>query len=246
MRWNTTGWLILVALLAIFCSQGTASAMSAFSRKYKMQCDGCHTSRLPELNAFGIEFYKNGFALSKQDDATKAGGGQGTAGAPDAAGGKEKVPSVKAAEPKTAAKTGDGEVSDAGEEEEPPPKPEPPPTVVYRSKSRDGTVFFTDTPERRKDFFWKQDDGEEEPTAPRAERTVQPKMRKTAAGRQQAERQGGGTGGVKVVGRERFRNYEECMERQLIGAKQPESGQEMMDLMMAAEKRCAGYPLQKR
>ncbi len=243
MRWNTTGWLILVALLAIFCSQGTASAMSAFSRKYKMKCDGCHTSRVPELNEFGIEFYKNGFALSKQDDATKAGAGQGTAGAPDATGGKEKVP-VKT-EPKTTANAGDSEVSDAGEEEEPPPKKEVPPTVVYRSKSRDGTVFFTDTPERRRDFSWKQDDGEEVPVAPRTEKTVQPKKRKTAASRQQAERPGG-EAGVKVVGKERFRNYEECMEHQLIGAEQPESGQEMMDLMMAAEKRCSGYPLQKR
>jgi hypothetical protein len=66
-------------------------------------------------------------------------------------------------------------------------------------------------------------------------------MKKRSADRQRAERPGGESGG-SVVGTERFRNYEECMERQLIGARQPDSGKEMMEIMMEAEKRCAAYP----
>lgn len=240
MRRNTTGWLILLALLAFFCSAGTASAMSAFSRKYKMQCDGCHTSKLPQLNEFGIEFYKNGFVLSKQEDATKA-ADQGGVGAQETTGGK--------AGSKALAKGSDSSddlTDDAGEEGEPPPKKEVPPTVVYRSKSRDGTVFFTDTPERRTDFSWQQDDGEKEPTETRTEKIRQPKKKKTAAGRQQASRPSGETGAVKVVEKERYRSYEQCMERQLINAEQPGSSREMMDLMMAAERKCAGYSLERR
>ncbi len=237
MRLNTTGWLILLALIPLFCSVDNASAMSAFSRKYKMQCDGCHTSRIPELNEFGVEFYKNGFALAKKDDGTKGGSTPDGAGAADAAAGKGKAPAK--AEPGAPATTGTGEAGEETEAEEPPPKKELPPTVVYRSKSRDGTVFFTDTPERRKDFLWKQDDGEE-PTAAPFEVPVQPKKKKVKASRQQAR-----TASVKVE-KERYRSYEECMERQLVGVEQPDSGREMMEIMMAAERKCSGYQLEKR
>lgn len=246
MRSTTTGWLTILALLAFFCSAGTASAMSAFSRKYRMQCDGCHTSKLPQLNEFGIEFYKNGFVLSKQEDATKA-ADQGGVGAQESTGGKERIP-VKQ-EPKTPAKdsdSNDGLAADEGEEGEPPPKKEVPPTVVYRSKSPDGTVFFTDTPERRSDFSWQQDDGEKEPTETRTEKILLPKKKKTAAGRQPGPRPSGETRAVKVVEKERYRSYDQCMERQLINAEQPGSSREMMDLMMAAEKNCAGYSLERR
>ncbi len=245
MHKNTTGCMILLALLVLFCSAGTASAMSAFSRKYKMQCDGCHTSQIPQLNEFGIEFYKNGFALSKQEDGTKAGTGQGSAGTPDAAGGKEKAgvkPGAATAAKPSAGKDDEGD----DEEEEPPPKKEVPPTVVYRSKTHDGTPIFTDTPERRKELYWKQDNGEEIPAEPKPVSPLQPKKRKKGATRQPAERPDGGGTSVKIVETKRFRNYEECMEYQLVGAKRPESGQEMMELMMAAERKCAAYPQGKR
>ncbi|WP_145018783.1 hypothetical protein [Geobacter argillaceus] len=240
MRKNMTGWLILLAILATFCSAGTASAMSAFSRKYKMQCDGCHTSKLPQLNEFGIEFYKNGFVLSKQSDVTKAGAGEGGIG------GKEKT--LVQAESKAPAKGSDinNLTGDEGEEGEPPPKKEIPPTVVYRSKSHDGTVFFTDTPERRTDFSWQQDNGEKEPAETGTEKIRQPKKKKTAASRHQAARRSNETGAVKVVEKERYRSYEQCMERQLIGAEQPDSSRDMMDLMITAERKCAGYSLERR
>jgi hypothetical protein len=247
MRWNTTGWLILLALLALFCSAGTASAMSAFSRKYKMECSGCHTSKLPQLNEFGIEFYKNGFVLSKQEEVPKTGAGQGGVVSQETTGGKERAPAK--GESKASVKgsdSSDGQTDDEGEEGEPPPKKEVPPTVVYRSKSPDGTVFFTDTPERRTDFSWKQDDGEKEPAETGAEKIRPPKKKKTAAHRQQGPRPGIGTGAVKVVEKERYRSYEQCMERQLIGAEQPGSSREMMDLMMAAERKCAGYSFDGR
>ncbi len=242
MRSTTTGWLTILAILAFFCSAGTASAMSAFSRKYKMQCDGCHTSKLPQLNEFGIEFYKNGFVLSRQEDATKAGSpAQGAVEAREPTSGK--------AESKALAKDSDSNddlTDDAGQEGEPPPKKEVPPTVVYRSKSPDGTVFFTDTPERRTDFSWQQENGENEQAETRTEKILQPKKKKTAAGRQSGPRPGGETRAVKVVEKERYRSYEQCMERQLINAEQPGSSREMMDLMMAAEKKCAGYALERR
>ncbi len=247
MRWNTTGWLILLAILATFCSAGTASAMSAFGRKYKMQCDGCHTSKLPQLNEFGIEFYKNGFVLSKQTDVTKATAGEGGIGAKETTGGKEGAPvKGESKAPVKGSNSNDGQRDDEGEEGEPPPKKEVPPTVVYRSKSPDGTVFFTDTPERRTDFSWQQDNGEKEPAETGTEKIRQPKKKKTAASRHQAARQSDETGAVKVVEKERYRSYEQCMERQVIGAEQPGSAREMMDLMITAERKCAGYSLERR
>lgn len=245
MHKNTTGCMILLALLILFCSVESASAMSAFSRKYKMQCDGCHTSKLPQLNEFGIEFYKNGFALSKQEDGTKTGTAQGSAGTPDAAGSREKGPAKPGATSATKPSAGKND-EEGGDDEEPPPKKEVPPTVVYRSKSHDGTPIFTDTPERRKELSWKQDDGEEIPAEPQPTSLLQPKKRKRGVTRQPAERQDSGSVSVKTVETKRYRNYEECMERQLIGEKQPGSGQEMMELMMAAEKKCAGFPQEKR
>lgn len=245
MRSTTTGWLTILALLAFFCSAGTASAMSAFSRKYKMQCDGCHTSKLPQLNEFGIEFYKNGFVLSKQDEATKE-ADQGGVGAQESTGGKGIPVKQESKAPAKDSDSDDGLAADEGEEGEPPPKKEVPPTVVYRSKSPDGTVFFTDTPERRTDFSWQQENGEKEPTEQRTEKIRLPKKKNTAASRQQASRPDGETRAVKVVEKERYRSYEQCMERQLINAEQPGSSREMMDLMMAAEKKCAGYALERR
>lgn len=240
MRKNIIVWLILLAILAIFCSAGTASAMSAFSRKYKMQCDGCHTSKLPQLNEFGIEFYKNGFELTKQNDTARGGAGQGGT-TPDAGRGR---PAGKT-EAKAPAK---GDQNDSGDDDKEgePPKKEIPPTVVYRSKSPDGTAFFTDTPERRTDFSWQQDDGPQEPEAGAAIKIRQPKKKRTAGCKLQVQQPIGQPGGGKSVESERFRSYEECMERQLVGAKQPGSAQEMMDMMMAAERNCSGYARQTR
>ena len=55
---NMAIYVCLIALVLI--SSNTISAIPAFSRKYQVGCDMCH-SVYPQLNAFGRDFKNNGF-----------------------------------------------------------------------------------------------------------------------------------------------------------------------------------------
>jgi len=211
---------ILIVVSLLISSSGTVHAMSAYSRLYRMRCDECHKKDIPELNEFGISFYKNGFMLPGREVKEKQNEPQETKGESAAVTAAETSSgtSSKDASEKAVAEKEKTE-SDEDEKEAAPPPPPPPPTVVYKLQSHDGSVYFTDNPHRK---------------------SVQPERSKSlhlSAGKEK----------VPLSEKpERYRNYEECMERQLAEAPQPGSAQEMMDLFVAAEKKCAAYQTGKR
>ncbi|BBA69594.1 cytochrome C [Geobacter sulfurreducens] len=232
---------ILVVVAASLWLTADASAMSAFARKYGMQCDGCH-SRIPKLNEFGTAFLKNGFAIPAGAHPPVS-----TARKPESE--IEPTASIpvprESHEPATsAAPAGSPEgvvVSDRSVEplpeqtatEAPPP---PPPMVLYKLKARDGSAYYTDNPRAAADL--------QEPAASPARK---------AAGRTH----GKAVPEAKAPARRRspvapdaappaFRSFSECMEHQLVDTPPPGSAGEMMDLLTEAERVCAGYPAAKR
>src|ERR1035437_1524581 len=58
---------LFVFTIALMYSNST-SAIPAFSRKYKVGCDMCH-SIYPQLNAFGRDFKNNGFRTPDELDS---------------------------------------------------------------------------------------------------------------------------------------------------------------------------------
>ncbi|CAG0934305.1 hypothetical protein RHDC3_02879 [Rhodocyclaceae bacterium] len=241
-----TLWLIGAAMVAFLGAGSPAGAMSAYSRIYKMECSECHTKSIPELNDFGIEFYKNRLVIpGKEGSGTPASDqapkGEATAeGTPDktAVKGPAKVPAKSPA--------ADGKESGEEAEEEQKPVEEPPPTVVYRVKSADGSVFFTDNPLRK--------GGEPAEQARGAGKTVTRRARRAGVqhGVKQSERVQPAIESrvtdraVAPVVAERYPSYEECMERVMVRASSPGSAQEMMDFIMGAEKKCGAFPPEKR
>jgi|GEM_PF-2637800 len=231
-----TFWLIGAAMVAFLGAGSPAGAMSAYSRIYKMECSECHTKNVPELNDFGIEFYKNRLVIPGKEKSGKQTDTQGTA-----SGGTAAKP-ASGAEMTTHAKPaviGEADGGGAAEEEQKPVE-EPPPTVVYKVKSSDGSVFFTDNPLRK---------GGASPE--RGERVIRPaaRTRKVAvpSGVKRKERQHAvDESRVAAVAKERYRSYEECMERTLVGTAAPGSAQEMMEFLTTAEKKCSAFPPEKR
>jgi len=223
-----TLWLIGAAMVAFLGAGSPAGAMSAYSRIYKMECSECHTKNVPELNDFGIEFYKNRLVIPGKEGAGK--------------------PTTPPAKPVSGAEVkSDGKPALAGgtdgedvAEEERKPVEEPPPTVVYRVKSADGSVIFTDNPLRKGGASPEQ-----------GERAIRPaaRTRKVAvpSGVKRKERQHTvDESRVAAVAKERYRSYEECMERTLLRTAAPGSAQEMMEFLTTAEKKCSAFPPEKR
>ncbi|RNC73348.1 MAG: cytochrome C [Desulfuromonadales bacterium] len=219
-----------------------AHAMSAFSRKYGMKCDSCHRQRIPELNDFGVAFYKNGFVLPGQDGAAKK-DAAGSAAAPklpgkdfgnSGEGAVKQDPSRAAAQGALASGAGEDESEEDVVEKEPPP-----PTVVYRLPSRDGSAYFTDNPARKGDPpVAKEKQGRRPPV--KQGRVVQPERPASGVKPRMHSRDS------VPVSQEHFRSYEECMERSLLGEPPPLSAEEIMDRLTAAEKRCSSYQSTKR
>lgn len=232
---------IIVLFWQFFDGAVNAHAVTAFSRALNLKCDACHKAKIPELNEFGIGFYQNGFSLLTKHDVQTAkakinvpGPGQaprmltetGTAAPKDdlppasPASGGQKV-AVEEAEPAAAENA---------------PKEPLPSTVVYRSRGRDGSFFFTDNPYRR--------DAPDVPAVP----AKSPK--RLAAGKVKQPSPSRDAGRPKTVTpvakAERFRSYQECMERRLLDAPHPGSAQEAMNLFTATEQKCSAYPVEKR
>lgn len=231
-----TLWLIGAAMVAFLGAGSPARAMSAYSRIYKMECSECHTKNVPELNDFGIEFYKNRLVIPGKEGAGK------TATLPVKTAEGAPAKPVSGAEVKS-----DGKPALAGgtdgenvAEEERKPVEEPPPTVVYRVKSADGSVIFTDNP-LRKGASPEQGLGTGKPASARAKRVTVP------SGVKRKERQHTvDESRVAAVAKERYRSYEECMERTLVGSAAPGTAQEMMEFLTTAEKKCSTFPPEKR
>lgn len=229
--------IFVMALVALAGSDSPAGAMSAYSRIYKMECSECHTKNVPELNDFGIEFYKNRLVIPGKDKGVTpaAAPGTGSGAAPE-----KPASGMESTAPRTPAAAGDADGGDV-EDEEQKPAEEPPPTVVYRVKSADGSVFFTDNPLR------KGGASPERATKPAARTrrvAVPPGVKRKE--RPQSVPESPGARSVAAVVRERFRSYEECMERTLAGSAAPGSAQEMMELLTGAEKKCAAFPRETR
>ncbi|CAG0941384.1 hypothetical protein ANRL1_00524 [Anaerolineae bacterium] len=231
-------WLIGAAIVAFLGAGSPAGAMSAYSRIYKMECSECHTKSIPELNDFGIEFYKNRLVIPGKEKSGKQ------ADAPTATGGTAAKPASGAETTAPAQPAGIGE-TDGGEaaEEEQKPVEEPPPTVVYKVKSSDGSVFFTDNPQRKGGP--EQRHGAGKPAAARAKRVTAQSGVKRKDQPQQAPKSPG-SGSVATVARERYRSYEECMERTLVRTAAPGTAHEMMELLTTAEKKCSAFPPERR
>lgn len=234
--------VIIVVFWQFFDGADNAHAVTAFARALNLKCDACHKAKIPELNEFGIGFYQNGFSLLTKKDVQ-------TSAVKISVPGPGQAPKIltEAGKPKSTndsslASTASGGQKVTGAEAEPvaaenTAKEPPPASVVYRSRGWDGSAIFTDNPYRR--------DSRDARTvrAPSPKRLVVGKMKRPlspsiGAGRRKAE--------SAVAKVERFRSYEECMERQLLDAPSPRTAQDAMNLFTAAEQKCSAYPLEKR
>lgn len=234
-------WLIGMAMVALVGSGSPAGAMSAYSRIYKMECSECHTKNVPELNDFGIEFYKNRLVIPGKDKSGMPTGAQGTG---SGAAAEKPASGMESTAPRTPAAAGDPDGGEA-EEEEQKPVEEPPPTVVYRVKSADGSVFFTDNPLRKGGASQEQGRGTKKPAVVRPRKVAVPSGVKRAE-RPQAVTGSAGPANVAAVVTKRYRSYEECMERTLVRADAPGSAQEMMELITAVEMKCSAFSRETR
>lgn len=242
-----TGMFLVLALTSMV---GTASAMSAFSRKYNVNCDTCH-SNIPQLNEFGLIFKNNGFVIPGQkirarSDESPVGKEIGAAGTEPV-----KLPKVEVkfqTEPSTVEKNATSDREEGGEAVDTPaakpPVVEAPPTVVYKGNSRDGSVYYTDNP-YRKDFVSREQERSvrQKPAPFRSKKRF---ATKTKRGVLMEGRQPHAKGPVTAVTKvETYRSHEECMERQLVEAPPPASAEEMMAQLSAAELKCATYEMQE-
>lgn len=234
-------WLIGMTMAVLVGSGSPAGAMSAYSRIYKMECSECHTKSIPELNDFGIEFYKNRLVIPGKDKgaAPAAAQGAGSGAAPGKPASGMELPAPRAPAAAGAPDGGDGE------DEAHKPAEEPPPTVVYRVKSADGSVIFTDNPLRKGGDSAERGKGVKRPVAASPARDAASPVVKRKA-RPQSSPDSRGAAKVAAVATERYRNYEECMERTLVRTDAPGSAREMMDLITAAERKCMVFPPEKR
>jgi len=215
------GHFILAALPAAALLLGAAAetwAMSAYARSFDMECGECHKQRIPELNDFGIAFYKNGFALPGNEQGKPAAPPQeeaGSSSSPDQAEAIEKKAADTASIP-----------DEKGDSPTPVPPPEVP-LVIYQGQAGDGSVYFTDNPLLKGRL---QENGRKKADLP----AVKPKVARYSAKRAETET-------VAPV----YRTYQQCMERQLENAPAA-SSQQMMEILMQAERACAGYPMRNR
>ncbi|EHP84451.1 cytochrome c, putative [Geobacter metallireducens RCH3] len=234
-------FLIMLCFMAVMLGSvpfvGSVHAMSAFSRKYGMKCDSCHRQRIPELNDFGVAFYKNGFMLPGQNGSAKKDTAASAAVPPVT--GKESDSAGEGA-PKASVK-GPGEGKNEEEEEEEEEEPPPPPTVVYRLPSRDGSVYFTDNPIRQESVPVLRKKQGSRPAPSRAGVIHPAKHQGRVAAKQRML-----SSVSAAVSQEHFRSYEECMEQSLLKEPPPISAEETMNRLTAAEKRCSAYQSIKR
>lgn len=232
--------LLVVVVIASAPWVETAHAMSAFSRKYGMKCDSCHRQRIPELNDFGVEFYRNGFALPGKEDPAKksesgAPGEAPVSGKEGRSSGKETDTSAPSRSAAPAGAPSDAEEDESDETEEVPP---PPPTVVYRLPSRDGSVYFTDNPVRKGDV---PRAAIKQGRRPAGQRSSVSRPVKAPQGAVVSVKPPVHSKGAAPARQERFHSYGECMERTLLEGVAPNSAEETMERLTVAEKRCSAY-----
>lgn len=234
------------AMLPILASGVNADAMSAFARKYNVNCDVCH-SKIPQLNEYGLIFKSNGFVIPGQKVRAIPGELPGTKDAGAVGAEPVKLPKVEVKlQPAT---SGDEKEIKPGKEkgdvalDKLPanlPASEPPATVVYKGSSRDGSLLYTDNPSRKDFVSHGKELPEKRKRAPVAARKapaiVNKRVERVAVRKEQAP---------VAEKAETYRSHEECMERQFVKASQPASVQEMMDQLTAAELKCVSYETRK-
>ena len=248
--------ILCIAAAAAFTVTGfseTAYAIKSFSQKYQMKCEGCH-STVPKLNEFGAAFMAKGFVLPGQEKPEK----QDT---------KELIKGERTQETtsRKADMRGRGTETECGEEDtasadknagaaplettdEDTAAPAPTemiPTVVYKVPSQDGSIYYTDNPTRRGSILLGQE-SDAGTTAEANGRKVLPPRKKPAGPVVPLLQATGRETAAEETKPERYRNYSECMERQLEDTPTPQDAQEIMDLFGAAEKKCAPYQAGKR
>lgn len=233
--------VIMVVFWQFFDGAVNAHAVTAFSRALNLKCDACHKAKIPELNEFGIGFYQNGFSLLTKNDVQTATAkisvpGPGQAPRMLTETGKAKSgDDLSPASPVGGGQKVTGEVTEPAAVENAAKEPSPS-TVVYRSRGRDGSVLFTDNPYRR-------DSRDATAVQVKSPKRLAAKKLKQSSPSLDAGRRKSVTTVAKV---ERFRSYEECMERQFLDVPSPLTAQDAMNLFTAAEQKCSAYPLEKR
>lgn len=230
--------LLLLVLLAV-----DAQAMTAFSRKYRMNCKTCHT-KVPELNDFGSVFMKNGFAMpgekaEKKEGAAKPRSKSLSPASEDAEMERDSASAVSApaADPSPSA-VGTEKTAEVKEEIVPQPVPE---SVIYRWQSRDGSLYLTDNSVRKeqRDQTQRLDAQKGKPTWSKASKVSKRKQPERVAA---VRRVSGAVKDLSAPKHERFKSYEECMERRLVDVPLPGSADEAMTLLSESERVCSVYP----
>lgn len=201
-------------ILLFFSAIAESQAMSAYARSFDMKCGECHKQRIPELNEFGIVFYKNGFALPGTEQ------GKAPTPSPEEAGNPSDPPDRSDIQVNKSPDAG-GAPDEKTESSTPVPPPEIP-LVIYKGQAGDGSVYFTDNP------LSKRLEG--------AERKVRRSLAKASIVRQHPQK----LTAAQKPAPPRYRTYQECMERHLENAPAA-STQQMMDLLIATETACAAY-----
>ncbi len=64
--------LSATALFILFINVTDASAITQWSRKYKVQCSLCHTV-VPRINYYGERFMRNGYQMPDTQDGDETG-----------------------------------------------------------------------------------------------------------------------------------------------------------------------------
>lgn len=244
-------YVLLVWVVVQLCAAAQADAMTAFSRKYKIECVVCHT-KLPDLNAFGLAFMKNDFKIPGKEGSTKEEKGEQAPTTEKDAGGERELKHPEEAKGAPAGKipssTPSGET--AGTQAESAPKLAPVEEfTVFRSVGRDGTVIFSENP-------WRKDRVADE----RKKQVIRPPSKRsgraglggvhattTVKRSQIAKKSTRSMASVSVPGPVvRYRSYAECMEARLLMNPTVESAQQAMQTFMDAERSCERYPHVRR
>ena len=236
MKMKYSKWFFAVWVGFVLCPVPDTHSMSAFSRKYRLECGACH-AKVPGLNKFGVSFMENNFTIPGRDVPRKKHEEKSLpAGNVDAGGENAEDGSAGADErqPKAVA----GEEGRTNEESSPKPAIEED-ARVYRRVGKDGVVMFSDIPwpvgvsieqkgKRRNAGMNKRSEKGSNTLIARGKQIPRAFRLETAPG-------------SKNEPAKRYRGYSECMESKLLQGAIPGDAQLAMGIILEAERQCEQF-----